>query len=352
MPTLLTGATGHLGANLLHRLLAEGESVRVLLRRESDNSSLDGLPIERVHGDLRDAASLAQAVRGAGRIYHCAAMVSTVPGTRSGDRAIYETNVLGTRNLLSAARDAAVGRVVVSGSLSAVGRDLDNPSRPSDESMPFYPFEKHLPYAFTKAGMEHECLKAVAAGQEVVIATSCAILGPHDYKPSRMGRVLLDVARGRMRAYIPGGFEFVAARDIVAGHVLAMEKGHSGERYIFASGFRTVDQILDAFARVSGMPRPSLRLPVSLMGAAAHVSSFILTRYFPAAPQRFTPAAVRLLSMQRKADCSKAKTELGYQPTSPEEAIQEAYDDFVRRGLVAPRRPPARELVEAVKGTR
>ena len=338
MPTLVTGATGHLGANLLHRLLADGEAVRVLLRRESDNSPLDGLPIERVYGDLRDAASLAPAVEGAERVYHCAAMVSTLPGTRSAERDIFETNVLGTRNLLQAAQRAGVGRVVVSGSFSAVGRHLDDPFRPSDESVPFYPFEPHLPYAFTKVGVEHECLKAVVEGLEVVVATSCAILGPHDYKPSRMGSVLLDVARGRLRAYIPGGFEFVAARDIAEGHVLAMKKGRPGQKYIFASGFRTVDQLLDTFSKVSGMPKPGLRLPSGVMAVAAHVSSFVLTRFFPSVPQRFTPAAVRLLSMRRQADCGKAIRELGFSPTRLEDAIQDAYDDFVRRGVLSPSR--------------
>src|SRR5262249_59596862 len=116
--------------------------------------------------------------------------------------------------------EAGAGRVVVSGSLSAVGF---NPDRPSNEDDAFYPFAWHLPYAVSKAWVEHECLKATALGQEVVIAVSCAILGPNDFIPSRMGRVVRDFANGKMRAYIPGGFDFVASRDIVAGHVLAME---------------------------------------------------------------------------------------------------------------------------------
>lgn len=325
---LITGSSGHLGANLVRRLLADGHAVRALLRKESNNAALEGLDVEPVYGDLREPASLAAAVRGCGRIHHCAAQVSTIPG---GEREIFENNVIGTRNLLRAALEAGVSRVVVSGSLSAVGHD---PNRPSDEGMPFYPFDKHLPYAHTKAGVEHECLKAFAEGLDVVIATSCAILGPNDFKPSRMGKTLIDFATGKLRAYIPGGFTFVAAKDMVEGHILTMDKGRAGQKYIFSTEFLTVDELMTIFEEVTGRRRPWLRLPPPLMAGLAEVSTFVLTNFFPTVPQRFTPAAVRFLRMQRKADCGKAMRELGYQPTSVADAIREAYECFVRRGVI------------------
>src|SRR4051794_830554 len=138
---LLTGANGHLGANLLRRLLADGEVVRVLLRPSSDNSSVEQLNVERVHGDLCDPASLARATDGVSSIYHCAAQISTKSG---GEPELFTNNVLGTRNLLRAALRSGVKRVVVSGSLSAVGHRND---RPTDETEPFNPFQRHLPYA-------------------------------------------------------------------------------------------------------------------------------------------------------------------------------------------------------------
>src|SRR5580693_4224293 len=224
MKYLLTGATGHLGANLVRRLVADGRDVRVLLQAEGapQNRAIDGLPVERATGDLRDPEAVRAAMRGVGAVYHAAARIQTSAGA---ERDIYETNVLGTRNVLRAARAEGVGRVVVTGSLSAVG---NAPGRAAREDDPFYPFEKHLPYGFTKAFVEHECWKAVAEGQDVVVATSCAILGPNDFFPSRMGAVIKDFANGDLRAYIPGGFDFVATRDIVEGHVLAMDKGRSG----------------------------------------------------------------------------------------------------------------------------
>src|SRR5262245_47273123 len=259
---LLTGANGHLGANLLRRLLADGNAVRVLLRRDSDNSSINGLDVEPIFGDLRDPTSLNATVKGVNGIYHCAARISTTSG---GGQEMFANNVLGTRNLLHAALNGGVRRVVVSGSLSAVGHRAD---RPSDETEPFNPFDRHLPYAVSKAAVEHECLKAAADGLDVVIAISCAILGPSDFKPSRMGQVLINYANGRLRAYVPGGFEFVAARDIVEGHVLAMHRGRTGQRYIFSTDFMTLDALFDLYRDTTGRPKPR-RLPPSVMMAAA-----------------------------------------------------------------------------------
>jgi len=331
MAILVTGASGHLGANLVRRLLDEGARVRALARRDSSNTALEGLDVEPVWCDLRDLDATRAAVRGCRRIYHCAAKVSTGEGQV---REIYESNVLGTRHLLRAALEHGVERVVVTGSFSAVGHV---PGRPSDESDIVDPFERMLPYQRSKIAVEHECLGAVAQGLDVVIATSCAIVGPHDYKPSPMGRALLDFARGRLRAYIPGGFEFVAARDIVEGHRLVMDKGRTGQRYIFSSGYTTLDEMMAYFEEVTGRPRPRWRLSPPVMAVLAGVTSFVTTRLRPGAPQRFTPGAVRLLRQGRRADTTRARTELGFTPTAVRDAVREAYADFARRGLVPAR---------------
>jgi nucleoside-diphosphate-sugar epimerase len=337
---LVTGSTGHLGANLVRRLLGDGEAVRVLLRPQSDNTSLDGLEVERVYGDLRDPAACAAAVRGCRSVHHCAALVSTLEGDARHKDEIFTSNVLGTRHLLRAAREAGAGRVVVTGSFSAVGH---HPGRPSDEGVPFNPFATALPYAHTKAAVEHECLKAFADGLPVVVATSCAILGPNDFKPSRMGRTLMDFANGRLWAYVPGGFEFVAARDMVEGHLLAMAKGRPGQKYIFSSQFVTVDELMGLFEQVTGRRRPRLRLPPPLMAGLAAAADGVFPWLLPHRPRRFTRAAVRLLRLNRRADCGKAREELGYQPTSIAEAVRAAYECFARRGLI---RLPRKTVVE------
>ncbi|MBV9784855.1 MAG: NAD-dependent epimerase/dehydratase family protein [Acidisphaera sp.] len=329
MAILVTGAGGHLGANLVRHLLAEGETVRALLHDPVEAPSLAGLSVETLVGDLRDPALAAACVAGCTQVYHCAARVST---SERGRDEIFGCNVLATRILLQAARAARVGKVVVTSSFSAVGVREDG--IPSDETVPFNPFERHLPYEQSKAAAEHECLKACADGLPVVIATSTAILGPNDFKPSRMGRVLIDFAHGRLPAYIQGGFEFVAACDIAAGHRLAMAKGRPGQKYIFSTGFVNMDEMMAMFRRVTGRPHRPLRLPPTLMRVAASVTARLSPLVAPRAEPLLTPAAIRLLRLARRADTSKARTELGFRPTSIEAAVADAYRDFVDRGVI------------------
>lgn len=325
---LVTGAAGHLGANLIRALAQQGEELRALLHTPRDEPALAGLRVERVTGDLRDPELAAAAVRGCQQIYHCAGKVSTTYGDRDE---IFACNVLATRNLLQAARVAGVERVVVTGSFSATGHRLD---RPSDETEPFNPLERHLPYGHTKAAVEHECLKACVEGLPVVVAVSTAILGPWDFKPSRMGRVLIRFAEGKLRAYVPGGFTFVAARDIVAGHRLAMARGRPGQKYIFGTRFMSFDELLALFARVAGRPVRALRVPPAAMSAVANLTAVALPLLTPSAEQLLTPAAIRILRLNRRADISKAERELGFRPTSIEAAVAEAYEWFVARGMI------------------
>ena len=329
---LVTGASGHLGANLVRRLLADGEDVRVLIREGSDHRAVDGLPVERARGDVREYRSVLAAVRGSRQVHHCAARVSTA---ERQVREIYETNVGGTRNVLRAALEAGVERVVVTGSFSAVGHD---PTGPSDETVPVNPFARLLPYQRSKVAVEHECLKALADGLDVVMAVSCAILGPNDFVPSRMGKLLLDFANGRFRAYVPGGFEFVAARDIAEGHVLCMAKGRPGQKYIFSSEFLTVDELMSLYEEITGRPRPRLRLPAALMLGVARLTTTALRVVAPRVEPRFTPGAVRLLMSKRRADTTRARTELGFRPTSIRDALREQYAFFDTLGWIRRRR--------------
>ena len=332
---LVTGAGGHLGANLLRRLVADGEEVRAVLHTARDERAVEALPVDRLIGDLRDPGFAAAAVTGCHQAYHCAAKVSTV---YRDSNEIFACNVLATRQLLSAALAAGVDKVVVTGSFSAVGH---RPDRPSDETEPFNPLERHLPYGHTKAAVEHECLKACAEGLPVVVAVSTAILGPFDYKPSRMGKVLIRIAERRLRAYVPGGFTFVAARDIVEGHILAMAKGRPGQKYIFASQFLTFDEIMALFAEVTGQRVPPFRIPPGLMATAAEIAGVVMPILTPNAEQLLTPAAIRILRLNRRADTSKAERELGFRPTPIEAAVREAYEWFMGRGVIARRRAVA-----------
>ncbi|BAZ50098.1 dihydrokaempferol 4-reductase [Nostoc sp. NIES-4103] len=331
MTTLVTGASGHLGANLVRRLLKDGQAVRVLLRQGSNNAAVADLDVEKVYGDLRDYASIVAAVKGCEHVYHTAAKISTLYGYPHLQQQLYDCNVLGTRHLLHAAIENGVNRVVVTSSCEAMGYKV---GEPSNENTPVYPFTSILPYALTKVFAEHECLKAYADGLDVVIVQPWPYIGPNDFKPSRMGQTLLDFAHGKLSAYIPGGRSFVAMQDIVEGQILAMAKGRAGQKYTFSTEFLTLESLLKLFAKVTGKELPKLCIPTAIITGIATVTDAILPRFFPHTPQNLTLGAVNLLRMNQTADCSKAQTELGFKPTSIEQAVTDAYQDFVHRGLI------------------
>lgn len=340
-PVLVTGAAGHVGANLVHSLVESGEKVRVLLRAGDNNEAVDGLSCEQAFGDLRDPRSLREAVAGCRQVFHVASYVSTIDGDDQHKRDIYETNVLGTRHLLRAAKEAKVERTIVTGSFSAVGYDLDDPSTPADETWAFYPYHRAMPYERSKVLQEAEVLKAVVDGQDALIVTSCAVIGGHDYLPSRMGRTIARFANRELNAYVPGGFEFVAAKDIVAGHRLAMEKGRAGQKYVIASQFLTLDDIWDMLQDITGAPRPKYRVPSDVLLPVAEAVSWYMTRFRPKAPQLLTPGAIRRLKLKRHANTTKAREELGFVPSSMEAAFAEAYRFQWERGAITDPRAKA-----------
>lgn len=295
---LVTGAESPLGANLVRGLLAKGCAVRVLLARGEDGEALAGLPVERVFGDVRDRPTVDAAVTGCDAIFHAAAATA-----REGDV------LAGTQNLLAAARARDVRRVVCSASFP-----LSRADRLTEEA----------------------CRRASADGLDVVVVTSAAIVGPHDYEPSEISRALLDHARGKLRAYVDGGLELVAARDAVDGHLRAMTHGRSGERYTLATAYLDSAELMDLFEAVTGVERPRMRISPRVAQAVANVSSLVQS-FIPATRAPVRPGMAQVLLQERRADTRRAREELGFEPTSVAEAVREAYADFARRGLVSPR---------------
>ncbi len=330
----VTGGAGHVGANIVHALLAEGQEVRCLVQPGANNRALDGLDVERVEGDVRDFAAMREATRGCARVFHVAAKVSTLNASAGEQRELYEINVVGTRHVMRAALENGVARAVLTGSFSATGYDLDDPSLPSHEDRPFYPFGDVMPYAHTKALAEHELLKCVVEGLDGLTVTSCACIGAWDHLPSRMGRTILDYCRGKLRAYIPGGFDFVNGRDIASGHLLAMERGRAGQKYICSTGFHTLEDLVHMFCELTALPLVKLKVPPQLMASVTGLYAGSLAKLFPNIPQRLTPGAIGVLRMRRHADTSKAQRELGYQPTNVRDAVRDALVFFAREGML------------------
>jgi len=332
--TLVTGAAGHVGANLVRKLLDDGIDVRVLVHPQHNNRGVEGLPVERMEGDLRDVEAVRRAVSGCVRVYHTGAKVSVNAPTPAQSRELWEINVLGTQNVMQQSLRAGVARVCLTSSFSTVGYHADDPSRPCAEDLPFYPFIEWMPYSRTKVLAEVEAFKAIADGLDAVIAISTGVCGPHDYLPSRTGKVLIDFARGKFRAYIPGGYEAVTVDDLARGHVLAMERGRTGQRYTISTRYVAMDEMLALFAEVTGRRNRARALPPRLMAGIARALAGPMTTFFPGVPQQLTPGAVLVLSMQRRADISKARTELGYEPGALEPTVRAWYEFFASAGMV------------------
>jgi hopanoid-associated sugar epimerase len=332
MITLVTGATGHLGANLVRALLSQGHKVRALVRRNADQSALRGLDLEIVEGDLGDPASLERAVQGVTRLFHTAAMVSI----KSGDREdLMRINVEGTRALMDAALNAGVQKVVHTSSFGAIGTPRDKQSGRalcSSEAHFLDPFEEATDYERSKSHSEVPVFQAAARGLDVCIVNPSAIVGPNDFRPSLVGRTIVDFGLGKMKAYIPGGFDWVPMRDVVQGHLLAMEKGKRGERYLLCGRVHTLDEIMDWLSEFTGKKRPTLRIPTWLMRGIAVVKDAIERRFFPNRTPRFNAHSIRLLTSGKNGSNEKAQRELGLTPSSVREAYKEAVVWFQQNG--------------------
>jgi dihydroflavonol-4-reductase len=328
MTTLLTGATGFLGSHLLRQLLARGQSVRVLVRPSSQLRAIEGLPAERVEGDLRDAASLARALGGVRRVFHVAADYRL---WARNPQEIHESNVTGTRNLLDTARCLGVEQFIYTSTVATIA--VPRPGTFPNEDTEARLEEMIGHYKRSKFLAEQEALRAAAEGLPLMIVNPTTPVGPGDWKPTPTGRILLDFLNDRMPAYVDTGLNLVPVEDVAAGHLLAAERGRVGERYILGGRNMTLKEILDVLSSVTGRPAPLLRLPHAVALAAAYVDHFV-SRALGREPQ-IPLEGVRMARHKMFVDCSKATRELGFVAGSVEHALERAVRWYEENGYVA-----------------
>jgi len=261
MTTLITGASGFVGAAVARRLIDAGHEVRALLRPTSDRRNLDGLAVEIVEGDLRDAASLARAVAGCEVLFHVAAdyrLWARDPAE------LYESNVEGTRKLMRAAAEAGVRRIVYTSSVATLGLDPDG--APADEDAPATLDDMIGDYKRSKYLAEELVRRMVAEdGLPCVIVNPSTPVGPRDVKPTPTGRLIVEAAAGRMPAFVDTGLNIVHVDDVAEGHLLAFEKGEIGARYILGGENLSLREILARIAAITGRRAPRVRLPHGLI---------------------------------------------------------------------------------------
>lgn len=326
MTVVVTGASGHVGANLVRMLLDRGEHVRAIARGATP--SLDGLDVEHVTADVRDLDAMKEAFRGADVVYHLAAKISIVGDPDGSVRSI---NVDGTATVAQAALERGVRRVVHCCSVHAF--NLRHPST-IDENTPRVAADdrRHPAYDRSKAEGEARMREYVKRGLDAVIVHPSGVIGPHDYAPSRMGTVFLQLHRRTLPSMVNGGFDFVDVRDVGRGILAAAERGRTNESYILAGRYLPIRELGSLVQQVTGVRPPRITSPIWLakvgvpfVGAVARV-----TRAEPI----YTFESLAALESNSRFDTSKAQRELGYVVTPSEETIRDLYECFARRGVL------------------
>ncbi len=331
MKCFVTGASGFIGANLVHELAARGHQVKALLRRGADLRGLRGAAYERVEGDITDAASLKAAIHGCDWCFHVAASYHLwLPDYQP----MYMANVDGTRNVLQAAGEAGCTRIVYTSTVGCVGlpRPVSGDVIPTDETAPVSEAQMSNHYKRSKWQAEQVALELASRGLPIIIVNPTAPVGPRDVKPTPTGQVIVDFLNRAMPAYLETGLNWVHVRDVVVGEIHAAERGRIGERYILghADGNWTMKQAFDALQEITGIRAPRLRIPYFVALAAAHVNERIsrLTGKPPKAPL----AGVRMARYKMFFNPAKAIHELGLPQTPPKQALTAAVEWFRQNG--------------------
>jgi dihydroflavonol-4-reductase len=324
MQVVVTGATGHVGANLTRALVGRGDRVRVLVRR--GERGLEDVDCERVTGDVRDPDAVGRLVKGTEVVFHLAAKISL----EANDPEVVPINVGGVRNITEACMRQGVRRLVHFSSIHAFTTEpaLDV----LDETRPLIDDPRQPPYDRSKAAGQRVVLDAVKKGLDAVIVHPAAVLGPHDYAPSRMGRVLLSLARGRLPGVVDGGFSWVDVRDIVAAALAAEARGRRGENYLLSGHWLSLSELARLMAEVTGVRPPRLRTPMWLARAVAPAAAGVakLMRSEPI----FNTISLHALRIHRHTSHEKAKTELGFDPRPTRDTLADTYSWYRQAGLL------------------
>ena len=328
MKAFVTGATGFLGSHLARVLADQGAKLRLLVRPTSNLKNLEGLKAETATGDLRDAASLEKAMSGCDVVFHVAAdyrLWVRDPGE------MYHSNVEGTRAILEAVRKNNVRRVVYTSSVATIGFRQDG--QPANEDSPVSLADMIGHYKRSKFMGEQIAMEAGRRGMQVVTVNPTTPIGEQDVKPTPTGRIVVDFLKRKFPAYVETGLNLVDVRECARGHVAALEKGKTGERYILGGEDLTLKQILDKLGEISGLPSPKVKLPY-LFAFAAGVADEAVTGMILRREPRATVDTVRMGKKKMFASSAKAERELGWKIVPVDGALRRAVDWFQANGYV------------------
>jgi dihydroflavonol-4-reductase len=322
MKVFLTGSTGFLGSHVARALLSRGDELRLLVRGSSRLDNIADLNAEHVVGDLRDIDSLKRGMSGCEVVFHVAAdyRLWAVNGQE-----LYESNVEGTRNILSAAKEVGIRRVVYTSSVATMG--FGNNGRLTDENTPVTLSNMISDYKRSKFMAEQLVIEAARGGQNVVMVNPTTPIGERDIKPTPTGRIIVDFLKRKFPAYVDTGLNLLDVADCAEGHLLALEKAKPGERYILGGENLTLKQILDKLAAITGLPSPKIELPYAVAYATGVVDTLITGKLRKREP-RVTLDAVRMGRKKMFVSSAKAERELGFTAGPVDDALRRAADWF------------------------
>lgn len=326
MRVFITGATGFVGGHVARAYASDGASLRLLTRKTSRLDSLAGLDADTIVGDLREPEKLRSALEG------CDALVHVAADYRLWVRdpaQMYAANVDGTRELLKIAREVGIQRVVYTSSVATMGFKTDGSI--VNEDTPVTLAEMIGPYKRSKFLGEQEAIRAAQAGQHVMILNPTTPIGPGDAKPTPTGRIIVDFLNKKFPAYVDTGLNLVDVTEVARMHVVALEQGTPGERYILGGENLTLKQILDRMSSITGLPSPTMKVPHAVAMAFAFFDENFTGRLRGKEP-RATVEAVRMGKKTMFASSAKAERDLGFKVIPVYHAMRSAIDWFIAHG--------------------
>jgi dihydroflavonol-4-reductase len=326
MKAFVTGGTGFVGSAVVRKLLADGHKVRALVRTGANTRMLDGLPVECVSGDLSNISALQNAMAGCDWVFHVAALYAYWGYTWDE---FYQSNVEGTRHVLEAAFGSGVKRIVHTSSIASLGIPQDG--TPGNEDTPVTIKDMLSDYKRSKFLAEEVVCEFVAKGLPVVTVNPAAPVGVGDHKPTQTGKMIVDFLNGKMPAYVDTGLTIVDVDDVANGHLLAMEKGKVGERYILGGENLSLKMVLDLLSEVSGRPQVRARIPRAVALGWAYLDTG-LARLNPKHVPAATPDAVHVSTKKEYFSSAKAIRELSYSFIPAREALRKAVEWYRLNG--------------------
>jgi dihydroflavonol-4-reductase len=330
MKVFLTGATGFVGGHVAREYAAAGAELRLLTRSTSNLAGLEGLDAETVLGDLRQPESLRSALSGCDALVHVAADYRLwVPDPKE----MYAANVDGTRELLKLARELGVARVVYTSSVATMGFRRDGTI--VDEETPVGLADMIGHYKRSKFLAEQEAIAAARAGQHVMILNPTTPIGPADAKPTPTGRIIVDFLNRNFPAYVDTGLNLVDVAEVARMHVVALDRGRPGERYILGGENLTLKQILDRLSAITGLPSPTMKVPHAVAMAFAFFDENVTGKLRGKEP-RATVEAVRMGRKMMFASSAKAERDLGFRDLPVYSALRAAVNWFLEHGYAPP----------------